>query len=337
MSNVKRDAKESQSNTLGIQRRNGSLYRFQDVLHEKSNMPRRSEAGLGELYLNLVVHLHMHARIRASDAVDQPCEFCAIFRPINGLEGGLEQFKVAEPDMQIVGRVFLVGRDKDSAELHNPMLVEPVDFMKKPERIVRSAIWLHALDECPLVLREVTNSVTFELGPVINDGEICPTRIDPLRSPAKIVDRSIKCRPQMVGDFVDPDCPTRGWRPLDLGLAQHDLIERWIVRTTVSLGLDFIGLALDESMGITLESLQLCACRAKFEVNAGRGFHGVYSHHEQGRSAQTEDPKGSGNHHPQAGGLHARPQEGREDLNSEESPEEVASQTERGHRPTLCQ
>lgn len=51
-----------------------------------------------------------------------------------------------------------------------------------------------------------------------------------------------------------------------------------------------------------------------------------------GRSADTENPEGSGNPDPQAQGLHARSEEGREALNSEESPEEVVPQT--GREPT---
>lgn len=298
MNRVRRDANE-QLPRQRVQCRDDVLYLRQDVIHENSDVPGGCEGGFRELYVGLHAQFHLHFGIRANDGIGQTGEFCAIFSPQHGPKGSESQFEVADGEMQMIGQVFLIGSHKDGAELYDSMFVEPVDFMKKPERIVTSTIRLSALDECPLIVGEVANPMLFELALLDSDGEIRPTRVGPLRTSTKVIDCGIKGRSQMIGNLIDPCRPAKGGRALQPTEVERDTVVRWIENITVYLASDFIGVAFPKDSSATLESFQLCTCRTEFEVNAGRGFHGVYSHHERQRSANTEDPEGSGNLHPQ--------------------------------------
>ena len=158
------------------------------------------------------------------------------------------------------------------------------------------------------------------------DRELRVERGPPVIGSDKLIDNSIQGRPQIVGDLPDQERPFY-WELLRPTLDSKTMM----VGLRIVLGYaDFIEVIPEEALNTFLEGYDLALCPLDLSEWPTETMHGVYSHHEQRRRpADTEDPEGPRNPHPQAEGLHARSEEGREALNSEASPEEVAPQTER--------
>jgi hypothetical protein len=184
-------------------------------------------ASLPERYKRDDVRIHMHVR-------GELTEFCAIFQyhDRKGLMGNGASFRIPQAS-GYKSRLC-------SNHLYKPMLVSVVYFMEHPQEVSASAstalVWLQPLNEClmfrfdtvqhssalPMELREAiavfvlpfraTNEKNRELGA----GCRCLFVIE-----NQLIDKAIKGRTEIMGDFSDVDSPIQRRRAAIYVYAVH--------------------------------------------------------------------------------------------------------------------
>ena len=248
---------------------------FYHLSHEPALGGIRGEASIAQQYIDLKLHVHLHARLRPRLPADESYKFRAIFATMRCAKDHPHEIDAAVRDFEIPADVFLIETDHNTGEVHQPMLVAYVDFMDDPKQIVRSAVWLHGLDECPLLFREMPDPMTVEIPLLQGDGEACFRRVWSFGCAAQMVNSGVQGRTEVVREFINREAPIRGWEPYSL-VSVHprgQLVQRWIRSIHILLGAEFVGLACDESIDATLEHIQFATCRAEFQIDARRGFH----------------------------------------------------------------
>ena len=155
------------------------------------------------MYIDLKLHIHLHVRLRPSYTVGKIHKFRSIFSQICSSQIHADQREVAHGDFKIAGQSLLIESDDNPSELQSAVLVAAIHLMQEPECVVRPIVWLHALDECPLSIRQIPSLMTIELPLPQYNGETGFSWFWPFRGDAKVVNSSIENRTEMVSKFID--------------------------------------------------------------------------------------------------------------------------------------
>ena len=267
-------------------------------------------------------------------------------------------FKYCPRPNPILGQGFIAPSSTGSIasrfradNLEQPMFVGIVEFVKEIQGITvalaPTSVWLQQLDCCLMFVAKRLNEplpITLEMGgatprtvpiasryPILKeDRELSPCQcfFSCLVEPPQLVDEAIEGATKVVGSLADADSQVQ-WRK-----NIYKSAKRIFSGFRVQLGYDnsIVGLRTEASLR-EAESFDVTFCTPDLEAWAIERMHEVYSHHEQRRSAQTEDPEGPRNPRPQAQGRrrrHRKAGEVQAVLNSA-PPEEVAPQTSPEH------
>src|SRR3990172_1403653 len=301
-------------------------------------------AALPERYLRNDVRVHAHVRGGFH-------EFCAIF------EHSVRQVA----NVRVIGCVApAIHEGPDPNDLNEAVLVGKVYLPEQVERVGFAAtpalIRLQPLDHCLMFWKKITNhaAAIAEFHPLELfdlDGTTLPVEPRSARSATEkygelnvgcrclhfrvqkreLIDQAVKSGAEVVGNVADINSPVRA--RYDIRSYAIDVLTRLRIELRPDNLILFIG---EEGVFEPSEGIEVVHCSPDLEARAIERMHDVYS--DRDRSANPEDPARSGNPGPQARGLPSQPQEGgeAEALNSPPSPEEGASQTERGHRSGGC-
>jgi|GEM_PF-1156864 len=317
----------------------GNVFSYQ-IQHKYDSSSRDRFAPMSERYKrnNLRIHVHMRGIF---------FEFCAILQYTDSTEGDIREIdNIGSSQSAYNGP----NSGLSAYDLNKPMLVRIVDLIEPKEGAIAPSVfgpikgyevnttsafvWLQPLNNC-LMFRSEQLKHLFPFSIF----EFLPTSCDrPLKIPCdcfryvrsfqegKLIDKLIKSRAQVMGNFSDINTPFKGgWQSI------HTYAPDILSRLRIELRPDnVISSILCKSILHRPESINFSFCTSDLEAWAIERMHMLYSTYGREEDGHSKDPTELRNPHPEAQGRVRRTRKSDETDQASSSPpppEEVKSRT----------
>lgn len=299
-----------------------------------------------ERYRDGDIAVHVHLRIRPSIGEENTTEYCAIFskRGIverNGSNLGISRFiqawEESNPLRQWEGD-RRSGSDKDGCRMQKPVLISIIDPTEPREGMVdiliASEVWLTLLDQCPIALKQTSESLPRATIPFLAFIGDYKSGMDIYLIPShdnQSGNYIVQNRSKFVRPLSNEDAPFEGWFTSQ---AKNILAALFI-----EVGPNAVVYGLEESADFVVELAEILICPLEPKTERlDSTIHErsmLYSNYGRRKNGNAKDSKRSRDTNTQTQGRVRRHRKGGETHQTSSSPpppEEVEFQTAPSHR-----